>query len=111
MADSSHKFIKRNRPPRVHITYEDPYDAERKVELPFVMGVLADLSGNASPVEKPEMNKREFTEFDMDNFEKRMASIDPAVRFNVDDRLSGTQQKMSVELHFRKMVSPFPFSS
>ncbi len=103
MADSSHKFIKRNRPPRVHITYEDPYDAERKVELPFVMGVLADLSGNASPVEKPEMNKREFTEFDMDNFEKRMASIDPAVRFNVDDRLSGTQQKMSVELHFRKM--------
>ncbi|WP_267359738.1 MULTISPECIES: type VI secretion system contractile sheath small subunit [unclassified Methylobacterium] len=103
MADSSHKFIKRNRPPRVHITYEDPYDAERKVELPFVMGVLADLSGNASTVDKPEMDKREFTEFDMDNFEKRMASIDPAVRFNVDDRLSGTQQKMSVELHFRKM--------
>ncbi|MBE7180985.1 MAG: type VI secretion system contractile sheath small subunit [Terriglobus roseus] len=103
MADSSHKFIKRNRPPRVHITYEDPYDAERKVELPFVMGVLADLSGNASAVDKPEMDKREFTEFDMDNFEKRMASIDPAVRFNVDDRLSGTQQKMSVELHFRKM--------
>lgn len=103
MADSSHKFIKRNRPPRVHITYEDPYDAERKVELPFVMGVLADLSGNASTVDKPEMDKREFTEFDMDNFEKRMASIDPAVRFNVDDRLSGSQQKMSVELHFRKM--------
>ena len=103
MADSSHKFIKRNRPPRVHITYEDPYDAERKVELPFVMGVLADLSGNASTVDKPAMDKREFTEFDMDNFEKRMASIDPAVRFNVDDRLSGSQQKMSVELHFRKM--------
>ena len=44
--DSGQRFIKRNRPPRVHITYEDPYNAERLIELPFVMGVLADLSGN-----------------------------------------------------------------
>ncbi|MGU3286058.1 type VI secretion system contractile sheath small subunit [Methylobacterium mesophilicum] len=103
MADSSQKFIKRNRPPRVHITYEDPYDAERKVELPFVMGVLADLSGNASKVEKPEMADRDFLEYDMDNFEKRMAAVGPAARFNVEDRLTGSQDKMSVELHFRKM--------
>src|SRR5262245_15561014 len=48
MGDSGQKFIKRNRPPRVQIQYQDPYDAERMIELPFVMGVLADLSGNAS---------------------------------------------------------------
>lgn len=103
MADSSHKFIKRNRPPRVHITYEDPYDAERKVELPFVMGVMADLSGNASSVEKPDIAERKFLDIDMDNFEQRMAAIDPAARFNVEDRLSGDNSKMSVELHFKKM--------
>ncbi len=103
MADSSHKFIKRNRPPRVHITYEDPYDAERKVELPFVRGVLSDLSGNASTVDKPEIAERKFLEFDMDNFEQRMSAIDPGVRFNVADKLSDSGDKMSVELHFKKM--------
>ena len=75
MSDSSHKFIKRNRPPRVHITYEDPYDAERKIELPFVMGVMSDLSGNASSVEKQDVAERKFVDFDMDNFEQRMAAI------------------------------------
>ena len=52
--DSGQKFIRRNRAPRVHITYEDPYDAERLIELPFVMGVLSDLSGNNAGVEKAE---------------------------------------------------------
>jgi len=103
MSDSSHKFIKRNRPPRVHITYEDPYDAERKIELPFVMGVMSDLSGNASSVEKPDMADRTFIEIDMDNFEQRMAAMDPGVRFNVKDRLSDSDSKMSVELHFKRM--------
>ena len=51
--DSGQKFIRRNRAPRVHITYEDPYDAERLIELPFVMGVLADLSGNAPGSRRP----------------------------------------------------------
>ena len=50
-SDSATGFIKRNRPPRVNISYADPYDAEKMVELPFVMGVLSDLSGNASKVE------------------------------------------------------------
>ena len=49
-SNSGQKFISRNRKPRVHITYEDPYNAEQLVELPFVMGVMADLSGNASTV-------------------------------------------------------------
>ncbi|HTM76620.1 MAG TPA: type VI secretion system contractile sheath small subunit, partial [Devosia sp.] len=52
-SDSGQKFIKRNRPPRVQISYEDPYDSQRQIELPFVMGVLSDLSGNASQVPKP----------------------------------------------------------
>jgi type VI secretion system protein ImpB len=79
--DSGQKFIRRNRAPRVHITYEDPYDAERLIELPFVMGVLADLSGNTPGVEKPQIVDRKFLEFDMDNFDKRMAAIEP---FRVD---------------------------
>lgn len=103
MADSSHKFIKRNRPPRVHITYEDPYDAEKNIELPFVMGVLSDLSGNASSVEKPDFAERKFLDVDMDNFDQRMAAIDPGVKFNVEDRLTGGAQKMAVELHFKTM--------
>ena len=65
--DSGQKFIRRNRAPRVHITYEDPYDAERLIELPFVMGVLSDLSGNNAGVEKPKVEERKFLEFDMDN--------------------------------------------
>ena len=102
-AEASHKFIKRNRPPRVHITYDDPYDAERKVELPFIMGVMSDLSGNASSVEKPDVADRKFADFDMDNFDQRMAAIDPGVRFKVKDRLSDSDSKLSVELHFKKM--------
>lgn len=103
MADSGTKFIKRNRPPRVHITYEDPYDAEKNIELPFVMGVLSDLSGNASSVEKPDVAERKFTEFDMDNFDQRMAAVDPAVKFQVKDELSESGGKMGVELHFKNM--------
>lgn len=75
--DSGQKFIRRNRAPRVHITYEDPYDAERLIELPFVMGVLSDLSGNNAGVEKGKVEERKFLEFDMDNFDNRMAAIQP----------------------------------
>jgi type VI secretion system protein ImpB len=102
--DSGQRFIRRNRPPRVHITYEDPYDAERKVELPFVMGVLADLSGNAPGVEKPELADRGFLDVDMDNFEKRMEAIDPGVSFKVENKLNdGQGEKLAVNLHFKKM--------
>lgn len=101
--DSGQKFIRRNRPPRVHITYEDPYNAEQKVELPFVMGVMADLSGNASPVEKPEISQRKFLDIDMDNFDQRMAAIEPAVAFNVPNKLGdGDSEKLSVSLKFKK---------
>src|SRR6476660_2281641 len=85
--DSGQRFIRRNRAPRVHITYEDPYNAERRVALPFVMGVMSDLSGNNSQVEKPEVGERKFLEFDMDNFESRMAAIEPGAAFKVDNKL------------------------
>ncbi len=104
-SNSGQKFISRNRKPRVHITYEDPYDLEKLVELPFVMGVLADLSGNASQVAKPDMNDRKFLDIDMDNFDKRMAAIEPAVSMKVNNKLGAEEggEKLSVDLKFTKM--------
>ena len=102
-SDSGQKFIKRNRPPRVQISYEDPYDAQKKVELPFVMGVMSDLSGNASQVEKPSVADRKFSDVDMDNVEAYMKSVAPAAQFRVDDKLSGESgQKMGVNLTFKQ---------
>lgn len=105
MADSGQKFIKRNRPPRVQIEYKEP-TSERMVELPFVMGVMADLSGNASEVEKPTMDQRDFLDIDMDNFDKRMEAIKPASSFRVENKLSGEggEGKLGVSLKFEKMA-------
>jgi type VI secretion system protein ImpB len=109
-ADSSgQKFIRRVRPPRVHITYENPTNAEEKIELPWVMGVLADLSGNAPGVEKDEVGNRKFLDIDMDNFEKRMEAISPGVSMRVNNKL-GTEpnEKLTVNLQFRKMADFSP---
>jgi type VI secretion system protein ImpB len=104
MSDSGQKFIRRNRAPRVHITYEDPSDAEKLIELPFVMGVMADLSGNAAGVDKPDVAQRKFLDIDMDNFENRMAAIQPGVNFRVRNKLGeATDEKMPVNLRFNKM--------
>ena len=104
MASEGQGFIKRNRAPRVHISYEDPYDSEKLVELPFVMGVLSDLSGNASSVAKPEVDERDFLEMDMDNFDKRMGAIRPGVSMTVDNKLDPEAgEKMSVKMDFEKM--------
>ncbi len=102
--DSGQKFIGRNRPPRVQIAYEDPYDAERKIELPFVMGVLSDLSGPNPGFEKPDVADRGFVDIDMDNFDNRMSAIEPGTSFTVPDRLGeDPDAKLSVSLRFRKM--------
>jgi type VI secretion system protein ImpB len=104
MSDSGQKFIGRNRKPRVHITYEDPADADKLVELPFVMGVMADLSGNAPGVDKPEIAERKLLDVDMDNFEKRMEAIQPGISFRVSNRLSdATDEKMQINLRFNRM--------
>jgi type VI secretion system protein ImpB len=102
MAKSGQRFIKENRAPRVHIEYEvETFGSMQKVSLPFVMGVLSDLSGK-SLVEKKAMNDRDFVEFDMDNFEARMAAIAPRAAFNVENTLTG-EGKMSVDMTFNSI--------
>jgi len=103
--DSGQKFIRRNRPPRVHITYENPANAEEKVEIPFVMGVMADLSGNTPGVDKAEIPDRKFLDFDVDNLDARMAAIQPGVSFRVENKLvENSGEKMGVQLRFDKMA-------
>ena len=102
---SGQRFIKRNRPPRVHITYDDPTNVEEKIELPFVMGVMSDLSGNSPCVEKVDIKDRKFLDIDMDNIDNRMAAIQPGVSFRVTNKLSeNSDEKMSVNLQFNKMA-------
>jgi type VI secretion system protein ImpB len=103
--DSGQRFIKRNRPPRVHITYENPDNAEEKVEIPFVMGVMSDLSGNTPGVEKEEIANRKFLDFDMDNLDARMAAIQPGISFKVDNKLADEPaEKIGVSLRFNKIA-------
>jgi type VI secretion system protein ImpB len=99
---SSQKFINRNRAPRVHIEYDvELYGAEKKVELPFVVGVMADLSGKpAEPL--PAVADRKFLEIDMDNFDDRLKAAKPRVAFTVPNTLTG-EGNMQVEMTFQSM--------
>ena len=101
-AGDSQKFIGRNRPPRVQIEYDvEVYGSEKKVQLPFVVGVMADLSGK--PVEPlPPVEERKFLEVDIDNFDERMKAIKPRVAFHVPNTLTG-EGNMAVEMTFDKM--------
>jgi len=102
MPSSSQKFIARNRAPRVQIEYDvELYGAEKKVQLPFVMGVLADLSGKPVDPLAPVAD-RKFLEFDVDNFNTRMKAIKPRAAFQVENTLTGEGQ-MNVELTFENM--------
>jgi len=102
--ESSQKFIGRNRPPRVQIEYDvETYGSQRKVELPFVMGVMADLSG-ASEGDLPAVADRKFLEIDVDNFDQRMKSMRPQAKFTVPDKLSGEEgQNMAIDITFESM--------
>src|SRR5436190_8882821 len=99
---SSQKFIARNRCPRVQIEYDvELYGAEKKVELPFVMGVMADLTGkSAEPL--PGVADRKFLEIDVDNFDERLKACKPRVAFQVPNTLTG-QGNLSVEMTFDSM--------
>ena len=98
------RFIARNRPPRVQIAYKDPHDEEKLVELPFVMGIMADLSGNDPGEEKLSMDDRKFLPIDMDNFQARMAAIKPGASFRVTNKLSDEpNSQLSVKLRFNDM--------
>jgi len=102
MAQSSQKFIARNRAPRVQIEYDvELYGAEKKVQLPFVMGVLSDLSGK--PTEPlPPVADRKFLEIDVDNFDSRMKAIRPRAAFSVPNTLTG-EGNISVDISFDSM--------
>lgn len=108
-SDSATGHIKRNRPPRVNISYEDPYDSEKMVELPFVMGVMSDLSGNASPVEKPAVGDRDFTDVTAATLDNYMASVKPGVSFAVENTLDpDSTDKLGVTLEFSEMTDLEP---
>lgn len=100
--ESSQKFIARNRAPRVQIEYDvEVYGAEKKVQLPFVMGVLADLSGKPSEA-LPPVSDRKFLTIDVDNFDDRLKSMKPRVAFQVPNTLTG-EGNLSVDLTFQSM--------
>ena len=96
------RFIKENRAPRVHIEYEvETFGSRQKIEIPFVVGVMSDLSGKSNAEKKP-LDKRDFVEFDMDNFEQKMEAIAPRAAFTVDNTLTG-DGKIGVDLTFKSM--------
>ena len=101
--ESLQKKIGRVRPPRVQITYDvETNGAIEKKELPFVAGVLADLSGDPA-IPLPAVKERKFVQVDRDNFDKVLAKIEPRLVFKVDNKLSDDDTKISVELKFRSI--------
>jgi len=99
---SGQKFIARNRAPRVQIEYDvETGGADKKVELPFVMGVLADLAGNpAEPL--PPVAERKALSIDVDNFDQRLKAMKPRVAFTVPNKLTG-EGNLSVDISFESM--------
>jgi type VI secretion system protein ImpB len=102
VAQSSQKFIARNRAPRVQIEYDvELYGAEKKVQLPFVMGVMSDLSGK--PAEAlPPVGDRKFLSIDVDNFDERLKSMKPRVAFQVPNTLTG-EGNINLDITFESM--------
>jgi len=99
---SSQKFIARNRAPRVQIEYDvELYGAEKKIQLPFVMGVMADLSGKPEDPLEP-VAERKYLEIDVDNFDDRLKAMKPRVAFQVPNTLTG-EGNMSVDISFESM--------
>jgi len=99
---SSQKFIQRNRAPRVQIEYDvETYGAEKKIQLPFVMGVMADLSGKPEDPLAP-VAERKFLEIDVDNFDERMKAMKPRAAFRVPNTLTG-EGEMPVDITFESM--------
>jgi len=99
---SSQKFIARNRAPRVQIEYDvELYGAEKKVQLPFVMGVMSDLSGNPEEA-LPQVGDRKFLEIDVDNFDERLKAMKPRVTMQVPNTLTG-EGNLNVDITFESM--------
>src|SRR5205823_11998332 len=104
---SSQKFIARNRAPRVQVEYDvEVYGAQKKVELPFIMGVMADLSGKPAEALAPVAD-RKFLEIDVDNFDERLKSMKPRVAFQVPNTLTG-EGNLPVDITFESMADFSP---
>lgn len=102
-SESVHKKKERIRPPRVHIAYEVELNGARVMkELPFVVGVISDLSGQPKePLAR--MKERKFTEVDRDNFDEVLKSMRPRLAMKVENRLQNDGSELSVELNFQKL--------
>lgn len=100
--ESSQKFIARNRAPRVQIEYDvEIYGSEKKIQLPFIMGVMADLSGKPEEPLEP-LEDRDFLEIDIDNFDDRLKAMKPRVAFRVPNVLTG-EGSLGIDLTFEHM--------
>ena len=101
--ESVHQKLSRVRPPRVHITYDvEVGDAIQLKEIPFVVGVLADLSGKPDdPL--PGVKDRKFVEIDRDNFDSVLKGMKPRIAYRVDNKLADDDTKLGVELRFNDM--------
>jgi type VI secretion system protein ImpB len=108
--ESIHKRKERVRPPRVHISYEVELNgAQVMKELPFVVGVMSDLTGQ--PKEPPaKLKDRKFIDIDRDNFDEILKSMKPRLAMKVDNTLQGDGSELSVELNFEKMADFRPES-
>ena len=103
MSDSIHDKLKRVRKPRVHITYDvETGGAEVKKELPFVVGVMGDYSGDNTENKKP-LRDRKFVQMDRDNLNESLAKIAPTLNLKVDNMLTDEDSQLSVDLAFNSM--------
>ena len=100
--NSGQKFVARNRAPRVQIEYDvEIYGAERTIQLPFVMGVMADLAGKSNEPQA-EIADRKFQDIDVTNFDDRMKAIKPRVAFQVPNTLTG-EGLLSIDMTFESI--------
>jgi len=107
MADSLQKWVGRNRPPRVQITYDvEIGDAMEKRELPLVVGVMADLMGKPASA-PPKLKDRRFVEIDRDNFDEIMTKIGPRLDMSVPDTMKG-EGNLKIELNFKQFADFHP---
>lgn len=110
MADGIHQKLARVRKPRVHITYDVEVEgAVVRKEIPFVVGVMGDYSGDAA-ASLPPLRERKFVQIDRDNFNEVMARMAPALALRVDNTLTGEDESFSVDLAFRTMEDFEPAS-
>jgi type VI secretion system protein ImpB len=101
-SQSSQKFIARNRAPRVQIEYDvEIYGSEKKIQIPFIMGVMADLAGKQKE-EMPAITDRKFLEIDVSNFDDRMKALKPRAAFTVPNTLTGEGQ-LAIDITFNSM--------